>query len=767
MKCIQSFGSLDDSFGTSYFVNSSIIIGDSVNLAIDDAVFDDSNGNAIQIDGNSNLQLIDTVFQTEAPLLPNHCNIDCHQIIKNDTTKIRQLHANCHVNTSSLPESEHPESFNFWSPYYLMTADSNNENTTSLYPGESLKLDISITDVYGNVFDANHSLKNATIALSNPDLPLNAFLVFDENGYCSSCKTGISLDVTQSEAGNEYEIAVDARDFVTNAVRVVVTECPLGYGISSSTSQCEQCDTGKYSIESNLQECNVCNEDKWSVSCPGADVVIVDYNYWIQITHPTNSTDFKMITTDCPSSYCCQKADGCDYLLDFDELCAANRNSSTALCGSCIDGYSELLATADCGICDGWHYEYFILPFIMAVLFCLYLLYFDVPSKNKPQEEEVSGRKMILMDDWRAFNAIATKVILYYFQGFSFVLSTCININQELKASLTPLLELFNLYIDFGSGKSDEESLGFCLFDGLTASSEILLSLSVPIFILFILTMAMMLGKCCGCKLNFCCFKNKDVSYIAAYLRGLLIVIGSVLAVIFKIMSCREIGDGQYVHFYYGSDSCFDTLWFLSLIGFGIIIIVWFILDFALFRMKEKRQKRIDNNLYVLIKAYKPECWYWETILLLRRTMLALFTIVSDENSLLNDILTISLCIFFALQIWKQPFRYKRVNRLETLCIFLLIAIVIFVNEGSLTQINDEEGVILGIFLWICVALPMVIVLYECLRVCKHGICKNKLSKRYRSKIELRRPVNSPRGMISDTEEEKEPINKKQISTKL
>ena len=134
--------------------------------------------------------------------------------------------------------------------------------------------------------------------------------------------------------------------------------------------------------------------------------------------------------------------------------------------------------------------------------------------------------------------------------------------------------------------------------------------------------------------------------------------------------------------------------------------------------------------------------------------MLALFTIVSDANSLLNDTLTICPCIFFALQIWKQPFRYKRVNRLEALCIFLLIAMIIYVNEGSLTQINDDEGIVLGVFLWICVALPLVVVFYECLRVCKHGISKTDLSDERLSVIEMRRPTNCPYAEDAKPEEQ-------------
>merc|ERR1712032_895557 len=113
----------------------------------------------------------------------------------------------------------------------------------------------------------------------------------------------------------------------------------------------------------------------------------------------------------------------------------------------------------------------------------------------------------------------------------------------------------------------------------------------------------------------------------------------------------------------------------------------------------------------------------------------------------MNDILIIMLCIFLVLQVWKQPFLYKRVNRLETLCVFLLIAVIIFGNEGSwFSDESEDHSLALRIFLWICVALPLCVFFGECMRMCKHGMCtKNgSLSVGVVWKFSMRKPANSP-----------------------
>ena len=108
----------------------------------------------------------------------------------------------------------------------------------------------------------------------------------------------------------------------------------------------------------------------------GDDSVWITYNHWMSV----DETNGQLTASDCPTQYCCQIADGCDYIEDSEDLCAPYRDPNSPLCGKCEEGYSEMLGTVSCGICDRNHYEYAVFPALIAVAFSAYLLFFDRSS---------------------------------------------------------------------------------------------------------------------------------------------------------------------------------------------------------------------------------------------------------------------------------------------------------------------------------------------------------------------------------------------------
>eukprot|EP01084_Bolivina_argentea_P216288 367489_1 len=764
--CMRHLGAMNNSFKTSYFTNASIIIGSMTKtMIIDDTIFHNSNNSIKTINnqfGFENLIFLDSMFSdnNEISNILDDCNIICHEIIDNNSSEIRQLNAKCNTNSSNFTNSQfnsEPKSLNFWTPHYLILNPSDN-GKTSISPGQSLQIEYTITDYYGNIVNKSYYPGNISILLRNQQIPVVSVLDIN-NGICTACESGIDLSsLTMHDVNNSFIISTQVTDnsLITNDINIQITECIEGYGISDKTLQCEECIEGRYTLQSNLQQCHICNQEIDYIDCPGSNIIIAEYNHWIDVTVKINP-DFnnyssQIISSDCPNGYCCQLIDGCDYLLDYDELCALNRHVTTPLCGKCNYEYSELLGTSNCGICDRTRYEYFLLPLFIAILFSIYLLYFDVPrdekdkttpNNNKKLKKQQPQTAMVFKDDQRALTVMIFKVLLYFAQGLTFVLLASTNIHDGLMFYLLPILQIFNLSIQFGMNSSKEEA-GYCLIKGMTALTEILLNLTIPVFIAILIALSWIFNKCCGCKLQCCCFKNRNVSYISAMLRGLLIVIGSVLGVIFQILTCRNIENDLTVHFYYGSHECYDLLWVVCGLVLAVIFIVWCILDIRLWRMKDNRQKRIENNLWIMISSYKHDLWYWETILLSRRTFLALFTIINESSNILNDILAALLGVYFGLQLWKQPFKYKRVNRLESCCILILLFVVIFVNGDVFKKDNGSTTIILGLFLLICILLPILIVLYEIIRTFKHLCCKKQLTEREAVKIEMRRPTNNP-----------------------
>ena len=77
-----------------------------------------------------------------------------------------------------------------------------------------------------------------------------------------------------------------------------------------------------------------------------------------------------------------------------------------------------------------------------------------------------------------------------------------------------------------------------------------------------------------------------------------------------------------------------------------------------------------------------------------------LLMIASDHDGYLSIILMIFLSLYFGIQMAVKPFKYTRVNRVEAICIFVLIVVLGFVNgTGFGTGKNTNTEMILATFL--------------------------------------------------------------------
>ena len=230
--------------------------------------------------------------------------------------------------------------------------------------------------------------------------------------------------------------------------------------------------------------------------------------------------------------------------------------------------------------------------------------------------------------------------------------------------------------------------------------------------------------------------------------------IGCILAVIFKLLSCRNI-DGIYVHYYFGDSQCFDGIWFIALFALLLIIFLWIWFDVQLYKMNAiDRSSKRGNALFQLVRAYKDKYWYWETVLLSRRLILALCVMISDEDNYLKSTLIIFLCVYLIAHCWLKPFVHQRVNKLETECLIILIIMLVYMNWN--TRHPKTEHNIAVLFLMACCISPILFVVYECGRLYIHKIMnearisEDKLVELYRreeqkAKDPKQRTLPSPR----------------------
>ena len=622
-QCRLDLGVSVEDYGLSQLLDASVVIDDGVDIVLED-IFITSSTDELQLTAQtSKIALFDVVIDDGLDIvLPSFCNIDCLQLFDTDQSMIRCLIIDCDA-FQNQKASQSLISIRNYSEFVSLTADRvilNNESESAVYPGGYIPFSFSIVDRHGQIVDDYAS--NISMTLINEEININSRALISSGGVCSLSETGIYVQgINIDDVDKTYNITVRILDnfdgLSTNNLTVKVIPCPSGFGVLGAAKQCVECSKGLYSITPTIDQCSECNtEDMRGVECLGGNSISVLYNHWMEIEE-----DGRIVSSDCPNQYCCQKQDGCDYVMDSAALCALHRDSTVPLCGKCERGYSEKLGTVNCGICTRNRYELFLIPLALCAMFSCYLLCFDKrastrldsPELTSSEENVVITGSEVIWDDFKGLRTMVLNVLLYYGQGLVTIMGQS-TIQSGIFYFMLPILQIFNLSFDFGVN-SNAENAGWCIIKGLTAAQEILLYLFIPALLLFI-TGFMAATYFCGVdwlnlKWCFCRFLKPycpEITYYSAFLRALIISIGSIMAVIFKILSCRDIaGSDITVHYYYGDTECFDWHWFVALSALFVLLGIWIILDVVSWRQSpESRQNPDENHLFAFINSYQP-----------------------------------------------------------------------------------------------------------------------------------------------------------------
>ena len=127
--------------------------------------------------------------------------------------------------------------------------------------------------------------------------------------------------------------------------------------------------------------------------------------------------------------------------------------------------------------------------------------------------------------------------------------------------------------------------------------------------------------------------------------------------------------------------------------------------------------------------------------------MLALLTIAGDAGGYLFVTLSVSLCIYLTIHVTVQPFQYQRINRMETVCMLVLIVVLGFVNGSEFGTGNNEFAeTILALFLLLIMSIPLLMVLYEMVRICRHGTTTQISIERFEKIQNRKTTANSTAG---------------------
>ena len=224
-----------------------------------------------------------------------------------------------------------------------------------VYPGENLTVDLCLP--YN---DENTGI--LYIETYNDDLPKSACKLADYNSmkhvfHKDKCSTVYFTIAFRQPGAVGCELFLTAQPNLYTSYDVFYVHllpCPLGFTLQHGICDCDP-DLRKY-----IDECMISSQTVRQFA-----------GVYILGTVSVNSTDTYIISTDCPIDYCIQGKTRIS-LHHPDAQCQPHRTG--LLCSQCTDGYSVVLGSNQCKMCNNKHLL-FILYILFTSLFLVTLLF--------------------------------------------------------------------------------------------------------------------------------------------------------------------------------------------------------------------------------------------------------------------------------------------------------------------------------------------------------------------------------------------------------
>eukprot|EP01083_Nonionella_stella_P312205 1115919_1 len=419
------------------------------------------------------------------------------------------------------------------------------------------------------------------------------------------------------------------------------------------------------------------------MSCDGKNEITVNHNYWvnIDIRNEDNNSIYSMISSVCPPNMCCQNTNGCNYI-HSEVSCIGGRDNSSYLCSKCKEGLSEMIGTVQCGICDTHSVEMILIILGISVVITAFFIFES--SKVIDTHHHATRTTTNIYDDKYenkesfvlVMKTMVLKPLLLYFQAVSYIITHSEGVS--VSTSIASFVEIFNFSVDTVSS----DASGYCLLKNMNALGKIVASLSISVGSVLLLIIFYVLSLTVHIK-----YTKRKPRLLKAFTTVLLMCIGKILQVIFKILSCKNIGDDINIHFYFAYNECYDMSWWLSLVSLLVIVVIFAMFFTNLYKMDPTYRYSPDCHLVSFTKSYCDKYWYFEFFILFRRIILALLIVISYSNQQYADLVVIVfLIICVCINDRLQPFIHRYVNAMESICLANLTFIIFIKNT---TVSND------------------------------------------------------------------------------
>ena len=189
---------------------------------------------------------------------------------------------------------------------------------------------------------------------------------------------------------------------------------------------------------------------------------------------------------------------------------------------------------------------------------------------------------------------------------------------------------------------------------------KILVDLTAPIMITSICVILFILSKFVFRKRLR--IGPKKVNFQAAALAVFLFIVGKIVDTLFKMISCRSVGDSYTVHWYFAYEDCYGATWIVS-----VLILLTIILVFGgvfVFGRRLTEDERADPNTFMfqLCHRFKARYWYWEYVIFIRRIMISFFAVGVSSTS--AKLVFLFMMVLFICAQWQiEPFSSGEANQ--------------------------------------------------------------------------------------------------------
>jgi hypothetical protein len=401
--------------------------------------------------------------------------------------------------------------------------------------------------------------------------------------------------------------------------------CPLGlYSNSNEQSSCKSCESGRYSVRSGISVCSLCpgkfttmqskSIQRMSCVCPSGTFGIITKDddclpcpKYAGLKCDSNSSvpfveqGFWRTANDIVRVHQCIPLKSCPSSgYSAETICSEGYRGKR--CGDCI--FNHFRSNQDCVECQ---YNWIpITVFVLISLAFLSFFAFSLLTNNLHENGRFPIRSILA--------SIQTLGVLSRFsESFhdSATLSTVLSLAD---------ISNFNFGVFFAFECIVRE---FSFWDSFTLKTVLII---IVFSFIFLVGMFFTFLKSRIKSLRLKLVANPLDKSIAAFLMLLTSLYTFVLSSILSAFRCFPQGDGSYTLIPSPSLDCYDSIWYdhLGIIAIAIVLIC--IIPIGLFAILFlNRNQRTNNRVYWrfgrIIEPYKPNFYYWEVVVLIRKTI--------------------------------------------------------------------------------------------------------------------------------------------------